>query len=58
MSGFRGRRRRVTAGSSTVLVDRGGWIFAGGKDLVVVPGDIIVFKGSIKRGNFSINDEL
>jgi hypothetical protein len=58
MSGFRGRGRRVTAGSCTVIVDRGGRIFTGGKDLVVIPRDIIVFEGSIKRGKFAINDEL
>jgi hypothetical protein len=40
------------------MVDRGRRIFTGGKDLVVIPRDIIVFEGSIKRGNFTINDEL
>lgn len=57
MSGFRGRRS-VTAGSCTVLVDRGRRIFTGGKDLVVIPRDIIVFEGSIERGDFAVNDEL
>jgi hypothetical protein len=58
MSGFCGRRWRVTAGCCTVLVGGCGRIFTGGKDLIVIPGDIIVFEGSIKRGEFAVDDEL
>jgi hypothetical protein len=58
MSGFRGRRGRVIAGPCAIMVDRGGRIFTGGKDLVVIPRDIIVFEGSIERGDFAVNDEL
>jgi len=58
MSGFRGRRWRVAAGRCTVLLGWCGGIFTGGKDLVVIPGNIIVFEGSIERGDFAVNDEL
>lgn len=40
------------------MLDRGGWFFTSGKDTVVIPRDIVVFEGSIKRGDFAIDDEL
>jgi len=54
MSGSRRRGRRV----ATLFLYGGGRFFTGGEDLVVVPRRIVIFEGSIKGGDFAVDDEL
>jgi hypothetical protein len=58
MGSFRRRRRRVAAQSRTVVIGVGGWFFTSSEDLVIVPRTVVVFEGSIERGDFSVNDKL
>jgi len=50
--------RRVTAQSRTIVVGVSGWFFTSGEDLVIIPGTVIIFEGSVERGDLSVNDKL
>jgi hypothetical protein len=58
MGGSRRRGRRVATLFRTFTIYGGGRFFSGGEDLVVIPRRIVIFKGSIKGGDFAVDDEL